>query len=248
LLRHRLEYDITLRYLEKYLPNRSRVLEIGAATGRYTLTLAQAGHSVTAVDVAPILLNENRRNIESANLAERVTFIEADARDLSRVTETDFDAVLLMGPLYHLVELADRRMAVYEAYRHLRPGGFLFSAFISRFGIMADIIKKDPAWIMKGDDVQAILNRGRDLEDYPKGGFRGYFCTPSEILPLHEEVGIKTIALAAVEPGIGADDESYNLLDEELRKYWLDLFFQISTETSLIGASRHLLYIGEKPK
>jgi hypothetical protein len=77
-------------------------------------------------------------------------------------------------------------------------------------------------------------------------GFRGYFATVGEIAPLHEAVGFKTIAVAGVEPGISADDESYNQLEGQQRQRWLDLLYAISAEPSIVGASRHLLYVGRK--
>lgn len=70
----------------------------------------------------------------------------------------------------------------------------------------------------------------------------------SEIAPLHEEAGFRTLVLAGVEPAISADDESYNRLEDTRRKLWLDLLYEISTEESIIAASRHLLYIGVKPE
>jgi hypothetical protein len=84
------------------------------------------------------------------------------------------------------------------------------------------------------------------LEDTFADG--GYFARPSEIAPLHEGLGLQTIALAGIEPGISADDESYNRLQGKQRRLWLDLFFQISAEELTIGASRHLLYVGRKQK
>jgi hypothetical protein len=91
-----------------------------------------------------------------------------------------------------------------------------------------------------------LLEKGRRPDDYPPGGFRGYLARVSEIAPLHEALGFETLAVAAVEPAISADDESYNGLQGQQRRLWLDLFYEISTEPSTVGASRHLLYIGRK--
>ena len=86
----------------------------------------------------------------------------------------------------------------------------------------------------------------RSPEDFPRGGFRGYFAKVSEIAPLHEALGFETITLVGVEPAISADDESYNNLEGNQRQLWLDLLYELSTEHSIIGASRHLLYVGRK--
>src|SRR5579885_2466684 len=84
--RHQLEYDLTWRYLDQYLPPEGKALEIGAATGRYTLELAKRGYSVTAVDLSSALLEECKKNL--AGLDQQVRFIVADARDLREVVET----------------------------------------------------------------------------------------------------------------------------------------------------------------
>jgi hypothetical protein len=68
----------------------------------------------------------------------------------------------------------------------------------------------------------------------------------AEIAPLHEAVGFETVVLAGIEPAIAADDASYNQLQGQQRQRWLDLFYAISSEPAMLGASRHLLYIGKK--
>lgn len=95
--------------------------------------------------------------------------------------------------------------------------------------------------------MQNFLEHGRRPETYPKGGFRGYFAKVSEIVPMHEHIGLNTLVLAAVEPAISADDESYKMLEGTRRQAWLDLLFEMSSELSCLGASRHLLNIGQKP-
>ena len=243
---HQLEYELTWRYLEAYLPPHGCILEVGAATGRYTLELARRGYTVTAADLSAELLEESKKNLANEGLAEQVRFVVADARGLGEVGEKEFDAVLLMGPLYHLIEEADRQVALKEAFVRLREGGVLFSALLSRYGILSDLLKNVPEWIEDQAEVRSLLARGRRPDDYPRGGFRGYFVQVSEIAPLHEAVGFETLALAGVEPGISADDESYNNLQGRLRQLWLDLFYGISKEQPILGASRHLLYVGKK--
>ena len=244
--RHQLEHDLTWRYLNQYLPSQARVLEIGAATGRYTLELAKRGYSITAVDLSAANIELCRKRLTDEGLQEQVRLVVADARHLNQVTQHGFDGVLLMGPLYHLIEEPDRKLALQEAFDRMRAGGILFSSFISRFGIMGDLLRNVPDWIEDQAEVEAVLERGRDPHDHPRGGFRGYFAKVSEIVPLHEAAGFETLVLAGVEPAISADDESYNRLQGTQRQLWLDLFYRMSTESTIMGASRHLLYIGRK--
>ncbi|MEN8174002.1 MAG: class I SAM-dependent methyltransferase, partial [Chloroflexota bacterium] len=216
--RHQLEYDLTLRFLNQYLPAQGSILEIGAATGRYTLELARQGYSLTAVDISDVLIEICRKSLIKEGLEKQVRLVVADARDLSKLEEKDFEAALLMGPLYHLVEEEDRKIALKEAFDRLRTGGILFSSFISRFGIMGDVLKTYPDWIEKQAEVRSVLEKGKDPDDYPQGQFRGYFARVSEMAPLHEAVGFETLAVAGVEPAISADDESYNKLQGKQRQ------------------------------
>ena len=144
--RHQLEHDITLRFFDKYLPTDARILEIGAATGAYTVQLARRGHSILAVDLSVKLIDKCKEQVKSAGLQKSVSFAVADARDLSGISESDFDAVLLMGPLYHLVEESDRLLALTQSLSRLKPGGLIFSSLISRFGIMGGILKHLDLW------------------------------------------------------------------------------------------------------
>ena len=133
--------------MNQYLPSQGSILELGAATGRYTLELAKRGYTLTAVDLSAALIEKCRKNLVNEGLERQVRLVVADARDLSEVTEKRFDAVLLMGPLYHLVVKIDRKLALKEAFDRLRTEGIIFSSFNSRFGIMGDLVKNVPAWI-----------------------------------------------------------------------------------------------------
>ncbi len=242
LVLHQLEYDLTWRYL----PPAGSILEIGAGTGRYTLALCRRGYSVTAVDLSAALLQRCQLRFAAERLLGQVQCVVADARDLQAVPSTAFDAVLLMGPLYHLVFEEDRYQAVRQAVDRLRSGGLLFSTHLSRLGILGDLMRRVPEWIERGEEVRFLLDRGRRPDDQPRGGFRGYLARVSEIRPLHEARGLQTIVLAGVEPAISADDESYNQLQGPRRELWLDLLEEVSSDETTVGASRHLLYVGRK--
>ncbi len=201
---------------------------------------------MTAVDLSRGLLDECHRRLVEAGVDEQVHLIVADARDLQAVTDTDFDAVLLMGPLYHLIEESDRIEALQQAIDRLKSGGLLVSASISRLGLIGDLMSRSPEWIERRNEVQAILKQGYNPDNPRQGGFRGYFARIPEIIPLHERLGLQTLVLAGVEPAIAANDAIYNRLQGKQRELWLELLFGISRDESIIGASRHLIYIGQK--
>lgn len=121
----RLEYLRTRELVRRHLSPPARVLDVGGGTGVHAKWLAQDGHAVHLVDVVPA-------HVGSASALPGVTAAVGDARDLP-VADGSVDAVLLMGPLYHLVAARDRARALAEARRVLRPGGTLVAAAISRY-------------------------------------------------------------------------------------------------------------------
>ena len=112
------------------------------------------------------------------------------------MTERGFDAVLLMGSLYHLVAETNREAALKEAFDRLREGGIQFSAFLSRFGVIGDQLRNVPGWVENQAEARSLLRDGRRPDDVPRGGFRGYFARVPEIASLHEALGFETLTLA----------------------------------------------------
>ena len=91
----RLEFETTLRYLEKYLPRRGNILDAGGGPGRYTVTLAKKGYQITLLDKSPELLALAQRAIHKEEVTHQVReIVEGDIRDLSRFGDSTFDAVL----------------------------------------------------------------------------------------------------------------------------------------------------------
>lgn len=181
--RHQLEADITWRYLNLYLPPRGRLLEIGFGTGHYTFPLAKRGYQITAIDLADEYVTRCRAKAEKLGLSDQIDFRTGDARQLEGIPRGEFKAVLLLGPLYHLLLETDRTAALRSAYACLKPGGVIFSAMISRFGILGDLIKDNPSWIENWEAVWSHIEQGHRPPNAPKGGFRGYFVRLEEIAP-----------------------------------------------------------------
>lgn len=120
------EFLTTMRYIEKYLQPGMRILEIGAATGRYSHTLARMGYQVDAVELIQHNIDIFKANTQPG---ENVTVLQGDARDLSSFANDTYDLTLILGPMYHLFTPEDQRKALSEAIRVTKPGGVLFSAY-----------------------------------------------------------------------------------------------------------------------
>ena len=183
--RHPIEKDMTWRYLDEYLPGAGSILDIGAATGAYAIPLAQRGYHVTAVDFSSCLLDVCAERAIEEKLADRITRVNADARDLSEIRKKNYDAALIMGPLYHLIHREDRELVIQGVYDRLVRGGMIFSSFISRYGVWGDIMTRNPESIDSPYGAQLVITEGQDpLFTEWNRNFRAYFATvPAKRIP-----------------------------------------------------------------
>ena len=120
------EFLTPLRYIEKYLRPGMRILEIGAATGRYSHHFARQGYQVDAVE-----LIEHNIEIFKQNTApsENITITQGNAKDLRSFSDDTYDITLLLGPMYHLFTEEEKLQALSEAIRITKKGGIIFSAY-----------------------------------------------------------------------------------------------------------------------
>jgi SAM-dependent methyltransferase len=254
--RHRTEFAVTCRVLAEFLPSPpGRVFDVGGGPGRYALHLIQLGYHVTLLDLSRRSLD---LAIEKATAAGVYlpTPIQGDAvalpdraPDATENYDGLFDAVLLMGPLYHLLAAEDRAAAVSEAYRVLRPGGLVFASFITRYAPLRDIAIRSPRWILDHPDrYQSILAHGRNPAHEESAFPDAYFAHPDEIVPLMTGGGFRLEALQGCEGLLGGHEETVNAIDdEELWAAWVELNYTLGREPALRGAADHLLYVGSKP-
>ncbi|MFH5799109.1 class I SAM-dependent methyltransferase [Haladaptatus sp. CMAA 1911] len=137
----RMEFENTVDYLDRYLPDSGRVLDVGGASGRYALWLAEREYDVTLVDVSETQVELARENAAERELDDRISAEAGDVRDLRFGDET-FDAVCCLGgPLSHVVDDDERATAVRELRRVAAPDAPVFVSVIGRFAPLRDIVK-----------------------------------------------------------------------------------------------------------
>lgn len=129
------EFLTTMRYIDKYIKPNDRVLEIGAGTGRYSHALARRGYAVDAVELVEHNIDIFRLNTHPQ---EQVTISQGNALDLSSIQDNRYNITLLLGPLYHLYTIEDKRQALNEAIRVTKPGGIIFAAYVISDGCLLD--------------------------------------------------------------------------------------------------------------
>ena len=163
------------------------------------------------------------------------------------MTEREFDAVLLMGAsLSSGHGLPHRKAALQEVSDRLRAGGLLFSAFISRFGVMGDLIKNLPDWIEDQDRGQSFLARGKRPDEYPPGGFRGYFARVSEIRPRTKRFNSKPLRWWAWNRGSPRMTRATTDWKEGNVSFCLDLLYKINAEQFHPWGHPGIFFIGRK--
>ncbi|MHB8926688.1 MAG: class I SAM-dependent methyltransferase [Bacillota bacterium] len=245
--RHRTEFAVTMRALTDYLPEPpAGVLDVGGGPGRYAVALAGRGHRVTLLDLSANLLALARVKAAEAHVTLG-GYVHGNAIDLTAFERESFDAVLLMGPLYHLLTPGDRRRALRQAARVLRPGGLLFASFISLYAPFRDVAKYEPEWLVEHSDEAAKLLKSGSLP-VPEGFTDAHFAHPSEIRPLIRGAGFSVLDLIGCEGVVSMIEEKVNEAIGEVWEAWVDLNYRLGKDPSVHGAAEHLLAVARKPR
>ena len=247
------EFEVTTAMLTRHLPASGRILDIGGGPGRYAAWLADRGYRVTLADISPELLDIARSRLGGdpvrPGAIDEIT--QADARDLSRWRDQSFDAVLSLGPFYHLTGLDDRDRAAREAARVVRPGGVVFVALMPWLGFVRRTIwvaderhhLADPAF------VTALRDHGVFTNDVPGRFTHGYGVRPAEVVPFFESYGFATrtfVSTHGFANGIESALAQMRLSDPDAYAAAMELLIDTADEPGLLGLGGHLLYVGER--
>ncbi len=241
------EYAITRRYLLRYIEKGATVADIGVGVGHYSELLASRGSKIHLVDVAPRLLGAAKERLTNAGLEEQILSVtHASATDLSFIADGSCDAVLMLGPFYHLSLPEERRQAAMEARRILRKGGLLFAAGINRMTMLS--------WIYK-DGPGEILEEWEWLKPYVKTG--NFPPVEPEVPPtIHlttiaefraDFTDFQERALVGIESFAQGNEENLLTLTPEKAQVWLDLIEETGRTPEGLGMTGHFLYIGQNP-
>lgn len=236
--RGQLEYFTTMEYIHRYAGRDSKILEIGAGTGRYSVALAKEGMDVTAVELTEGNLAVLKRNSEGiANIRS----YQGDAIHLERFADNTFDVTLVFGPMYHLYETEDVNRAIDEAIRVTKPGGVMIFAFISVYAIMY-------ANYLSGN--WAAGEEENFTEDYRTKHFKEQLFTGydvAEFEDLFKDKKTEWITTAGtdgiLEPIQARDDFSFTDEDFEAFKKW---YLACAEKRELLGYTNHLIYLCRK--
>lgn len=234
------EFLTTMRYVEKYLRPGMRVLEIGAATGRYSHALAQQGYQVDAVELIQHNIDIFKKNTMPG---ESVTIRQGNAKDLSFFADDTFALTLLLGPMYHLFTVQEQKQALSEAIRVTKPGGVIFAAYCGNDATMVQYCFG--RGMLKEQRYQKLVN----FEDFKASS------DPAELFEMYRKEDIDALmANFSTERlhFVGTDmatnymRKEIDAMDDEFFHLYLKYHFTICERGDMVGVSHHFLDVFRK--
>ena len=227
----RLEFERVQELVAARIPTGSRILDIGGATGVHSAPLAALGHEVVLID--PVLTQ-----VQEALRHGTFEAVVGDARDL-RFEDDSFDAALLFGPLYHLATREDRLLALGEARRVVRPGGWVFAAAIPRVARHAVLTLAEGVPHPYPSDWISLLEHG-DPPDW--GRFPGaHFHTAEELEAELEHSGLVNVSVCAIEGPDGLAFEQVREVDDDLHEAALRIVRSVGHLPGVRDMTNHMM-------
>lgn len=241
----RLEFMTTLTYMNKYINKNESILDVAAGTGAYALYFAAQGNAVTALDITPSYI-ETLISKAAAQKLNIPAFVN-DARDLSQFPSAEYDCVFCMGPIYHLIDPADREKTIAESLRVLKPNGLLFLAYINKYFIFSHLAAQNKQFLQE-KWYQRIIEKGvMSSADEDCFWTDTWFTKPGDIEDIAARYNLEIVNHIA-QDGVGRllADEINALRPEEFKR-WAEYHIRMCEEPSILGISNHGLLIARKP-
>ena len=237
------EYLTTMKYIRESVSgvDDPAILEVGAGTGPYSVTLAKEGYRVTAVELVAHNLEILKSKLDGT---EKITPILGNALDLSFLPDGAFDLTMLLGPMYHLYTKEDKLQALREAVRVTKPGGRILVAYCMNEPTVIQYV----FWQNNLREVtdSDLLTPDWHCKSEPKEVFE--LIRTEEIAELDAEIPVKRLKLIATDGATNYMRGFVDEMDDETFAKWLDFHFSTCERQDLVGASNHTLDILEKER
>ena len=229
----RVEFLTTVHYIEKYLKEGDKILDIGAGAGEYSLYFARKGYEVSALELADANIAAFKKKLTPE---DKIDLVQGNALDLSCYADKSFDIVFLFGPLYHLQNEEDRLKCISEAKRVCKDGGKIFFAFISNDFVFLTEFEYDTNYFSVGHYDKETFK----LEDFPF-----VFHTVGAARKLISNGGVKILHEVASDGASELLADRINEMSDEDYAQYLRYHFYICEKPELLGMTNHLLFVGE---
>lgn len=236
---HHIEFLTTIKYINKYLKKGNKILEIGAATGRYSLYYAERGYEVDSIDLVQSNLDILKSKI-TKNM--KITIRQGNAINLDMYENNSFDVTLCLGPLYHLFSKEEKEKAIQEAIRVTKEGGKIYFAYITNEAVILSY------GLRKGNMIRLkeICDENYKVKEMPEEVFSASYVRDfEEMIDRFDVKKLNHIATDGISPNVA---NYINNLSNEEYKIWIDYHFSTCEREDLLSISSHVLYICEKNK
>ena len=245
----KLEYEMTMKILEKNLPDNGTILDLGGGAGVYSFPLASKGYKVYLSDLSEDLINQALEQKNGDNNQNIVSCDVVNATHLNIYENNQFDVVLLFGPLYHLLEESEREQCITEINRVLKPGGKVFASFIPYLSgsiAILDRYFRHPEQV-DINNLSEVFESGKFNNSSDKGFQEGYYPSTKEIEELFSQNGFDKIMIRSIRGfGYEKEDSLYGIEEKEMFDKVISLIDRTSEEQSIIDMCGHAIYIGYK--
>ena len=234
------EYITTMKYVDRYLKPNMRILEIGAATGRYSHALAQRGYRVDAVE-----LIEHNIEIFKQNTLENepVTITQGDAVDLSAFESGVYDITLLLGPMYHLFTDEEQLKALSEAIRVTKKGGTVFAAYCMGD---ASVLTYGFARGKIYDIIEKCMLNTETFDSFPKPWDIFKLYRKEDIDKLRSRFNVTQLHFVASDGYTNHMREVIDQMDDRMYELYIKYHLAVCERQDMIGCSHHTLDIFRK--
>ncbi len=234
----KVEYEVTMHYILKYIdelkPN--TIADIGAGAGAYTVPLLEKTDNIIAIDVVRYNLGRLKQNAAKAmsNYEDILTCYKRDARKLRDIKDNISDMTLLLGPMYHLTTLEDRRKALKEAIRITKSGGVILVAYImNEYGVLMHGFEEHTILddIKNGnvDDMYHINNEDKIYS----------FVRLEDIDKVNEGLQVRREVIFSPDGAANHFRPMLNSLSDEEFEVFIDYQKKLSDRIDLLGAAAH---------
>ena len=234
--RGQVEFITNMKYIHKYLKKGDKILDIGAGTGKYSLSLDKEGYEVTAVELV-------KRNIQIINKKNpHLKTILGNALDLSMIKDNTYDVVLLFGPMYHLKKREDQIKALAETKRVTKKEGIIFVSYcmndyaVITHGFIEGNIQEN----IQNQQINKnfkILENGNPLYDYVR---------IEDINEINKITKLKRIQIVSSDGMTNYIRGTLNKISKEIFNIYLKYHLSICERKDFLGVSTHLLDILKK--
>jgi len=238
------EFLLTCRMLDRYIKPGDKVLDIGGGPGRYSFYLAEKGCDVTLFDLSSESINHASNYASEKGLAIRA--VCGDAREVNDIVHGQFDHVLLMGPLYHLLEDLDRSRAVDAALQLLKIGGLLFAAFISMSGGLVFGLRDVPEQFADPHEERFLVPLVSGKSFGGAAFTQAFFINQKEIVPFMNRFPLEKLHLFGQESVLAPNVENFMQQPPEVKAAMLDIAEKLCEKEEYLSWSEHLMYVGRK--